>query len=829
MLSLRRGEAIQIASIESVRLSESGCLEYLLQLERGRQGWLSASDLRTQRSRMDTAHATQVDAWQRDIDRSAALTQPAVATNTPAAMDTPAAPETPMAVMSSNVSDATPLGMSSKVADATPIASMSSSNLGGLTGSNPTFESTMLSKRRRLSESHVRVDDAMASDDLDQAAASDQDASDQDISDQDASDQEGEDYVPDAADEENEDDDDDVRGHSSHHDAETLDMVGEADNEASAHHDHAHTHAHAHAHAHDDYSPAGEAAEDGYDNDNDDDDDDDDYHESPAFSDEYLRRQRNIAMLKAGNITVERQTVLPHLLHLTAAERKCYEPFRPHFGLRTAESDKLVKKKTLGMSRPRKFKTGAFLGVARPAVAGADKIVPCEPLVLWRPDESSHEKAKPIELENFICHWLRPHQRSGVQFLFDCVTGLKEFGGEGCILADDMGLGKTLMSIALIWIVLRHSFEGPEGPKICKNKKIVVCCPTSLVFNWNNEVEKWLKGKVKCIAVGNSGYSVAKDIGDFFAPRCPAEVLVLSYETFRTYKEVFYKPGKVDLLICDEAHRLKNDQTQTSVTLAALPTLKRVLLSGTPLQNRLDEFYAMVNFCNPGVLGTPNEFRRNFERPILAGMEPDCTDEVTLKAKTTSAKLSGISNQFILRRTNALLAKHLPTKLVQIVCCKPTPLQVQLYNHFLNSKSVKKAMRESENSESGGGAGGQVLGVIQSLSKLCNHPRLVYPNDAASRSNKKKKGAGGAGGFEDAYSGCAHLFPDNFDVRGDSRCFGGGGPRKTSRGSSKQVCCHLGMQYWRNAVLGQCSIGACGGKRVCFVSTPLLRHMMWSR
>ena len=112
MLSLRRGEAIQIASIESVRLSESGCLEYLLQLERGRQGWLSASDLRTQRSRMDTAHATQVDAWQRDIDRSAALTQPAVATNTPAAMDTPAAPETPMAVMSSKVSDATPLVMS---------------------------------------------------------------------------------------------------------------------------------------------------------------------------------------------------------------------------------------------------------------------------------------------------------------------------------------------------------------------------------------------------------------------------------------------------------------------------------------------------------------------------------------------------------------------------------------------------------------------------------------------------------------------------------------------------------------------------------------------
>ena len=71
----------------------------------------------------------------------------------------------------------------------------------------------------------------------------------------------------------------------------------------------------------------------------------------------------------------------------------------------------------------------------------------------------------------------------------------------------------------------------------------------------NNEILKWLKGKIKCIAVGNTGSSVARDIGDFCAPRCPAPVLILSYETFRTYKKQFYAEGKVDLLICDEAHR----------------------------------------------------------------------------------------------------------------------------------------------------------------------------------------------------------------------------------------------------------------------------------
>ena len=77
------------------------------------------------------------------------------------------------------------------------------------------------------------------------------------------------------------------------------------------------------------------------------------------------------------------------------------------------------------------------------------------------------------------------------------------------------------------------------------------------------------------------------------------------------------------------------------------------------------------------MLGEPNQFRKKFERPILAGMEPDATDRDTERAKEASAQLSAISNKFILRRTNTLLAKHLPTKLIEIVCCKPTPLQVR--------------------------------------------------------------------------------------------------------------------------------------------------------
>jgi DNA repair and recombination RAD54-like protein len=91
------------------------------------------------------------------------------------------------------------------------------------------------------------------------------------------------------------------------------------------------------------------------------------------------------------------------------------------------------------------------------------------------------------------------------------------------------------MSICLMWMSLNYGFEGPDGPKLCK--RIVVCCPTSLVFNWNNEIDKWLKGRIKCIAIGNTGSSVQRDIQDFVCPRPSAPVLILSYETFRNYKD----------------------------------------------------------------------------------------------------------------------------------------------------------------------------------------------------------------------------------------------------------------------------------------------------
>jgi DNA repair and recombination RAD54-like protein len=128
----------------------------------------------------------------------------------------------------------------------------------------------------------------------------------------------------------------------------------------------------------------------------------------------------------------------------------------------------------------------------------------------------------------------------------------------------------------------------------------------------------------------------------------------------------------------------------------------------------------MVDFTNPGVLGTQEEFRRNMLFPILRGREPDATESQKRKMMDIQNDMSTTVNEFILRRINTLNAEHLPPKLVQVVCCNLTEIQQNMYQHLVTSKDMQHVME-----------GKQVncLGSIQMLMKLCNHPSLVAEDD----------------------------------------------------------------------------------------------------
>jgi DNA repair and recombination protein RAD54B len=225
-----------------------------------------------------------------------------------------------------------------------------------------------------------------------------------------------------------------------------------------------------------------------------------------------------------------------------------------------------------------------------------------------------------IVVDPVIGKHLRAHQVEGVKFMYSCLLGLTktpEGSISGCILADEMGLGKTLQSIALIWTLLKQSpFQGQSSVI----KRALIVCPASLTQNWKREFQKWLGDiRIHVFVVDPAATSVS----DFFLAR-RYQVMIIGYEKLQKFREEILA-GQFDLCICDEGHRLKNGDVQAAQTLSLISTKKRVILSGTPVQNDLLEFYHMVQFVNPGFLGTAGNFKRAFENDIMLGKQSDCT------------------------------------------------------------------------------------------------------------------------------------------------------------------------------------------------------------
>lgn len=491
---------------------------------------------------------------------------------------------------------------------------------------------------------------------------------------------------------------------------------------------------------------------DGADYNDDNDDGDDEASAADSAPSDEDRKSKNVDALVRGNLVVKRQSLLPRVLSVTEGAAVCRKPFKPpcsngYDNGNDQLARRLCARKRFvpwGSSRPVLVTITNRLDLPRTVennVIEENFTLPpgVDPLVLWQPEEPQNDGGNlvPITVDPLLVRFLRPHQREGVQFMFECVSGLLNAAGiHGCILADDMGLGKTLQSIALLYTLLCQGFDGK--PMV---KKAIIVTPTSLVSNWEAEIKKWVGGRVQLIALCESTRDdVVSGIDSFTDPCSSLQVLIVSYETFRMHSSKFSCSESCDLLICDEAHRLKNDQTLTNRALAALSCKRRILLSGTPMQNDLEEFFAMVNFTNPGILGDAAYFRHYYETSIICGREPTATEEEKKLGIERSSELSAKVNQFILRRTNALLSNHLPPKIIEVVCCKLTPLQSELYNHFIHSKNVKRAISE-ETKQS------KILAYITALKKLCNHPKLIY--------DTIKSGNPGTTGFED----CIRFFP----------------------------------------------------------------------
>jgi len=330
-------------------------------------------------------------------------------------------------------------------------------------------------------------------------------------------------------------------------------------------------------------------------------------------------------------------------------------------------------------------------------------------LVMKRPkDVPKGKQIVDVVVDPLLSKNLREHQQAGVAFLYECVMGMKNYDGEGAILADEMGLGKTLQTIALLWTLLKQNPVYQDAPVI---KKALIVCPVTLINNWRKEFRKWLGAERIGVFVAENNKARLTD----FTMGKSYNVMIIGYEKLRMVQADLQKGAGIDIVIADEGHRLKTAQNKSALAIKSLNTERRVILSGTPIQNDLTEFYTMVDFVNPNLLNKYTTFKREFETPILKSRQPGVSAKDLEKGEARSAELAELTGLFILRRTAEILAKYLPPKTEYVVFCRPTQTQAAVYRAIVGSPVFNAVL----------GSSSTTLELINMLRKVCNSPTLL--------------------------------------------------------------------------------------------------------
>ena len=259
-------------------------------------------------------------------------------------------------------------------------------------------------------------------------------------------------------------------------------------------------------------------------------------------------------------------------------------------------------------------------------------------------------KIKEIEPSTYLKKILRPYQVAGFQWL-NYLTDIK-WGG---ILADDMGLGKTVQALSF----LEH-YRDEHG-----KLKALVVCPTTLIYNWENEIKKFTPGLTYRIHHGATRTRVKEELTDH-------DITITTYGTLRSDIKLLMSV-EFDYVILDESQAIKNPASKVAKASCLLAAKHRLCMSGTPLQNNTFDIFAQMNFLNPGMLGTMEFFRQEFAIPIDKFGEQERKEH-----------LKKILYPFILRRTKEQVAKDLPEKQEMILFCEMEEEQRNIYDAYRN-------------------------------------------------------------------------------------------------------------------------------------------------
>ncbi|KAI8817125.1 uncharacterized protein EV422DRAFT_255958 [Fimicolochytrium jonesii] len=368
-----------------------------------------------------------------------------------------------------------------------------------------------------------------------------------------------------------------------------------------------------------------------------------------------------------------------------------------------------------------------------------------------------------IFIPNFLARELFDHQVQGVQFMWKNILMVKQPSADGhgmrhagCILAHAQGLGKTIQTITLIYTLFREiARNNPAVPEHLKNKQALIVVPPIVLENWAREFNQWVARSQDADSRLVRVLSTALTLGDMQRLEQIRDwhenggVLLATYDYITgMHKNLVLAEAKLQmdprketelasfvalrktlfegasLIVCDEGHYIKNSESQRANALGLFQTPSRVLLTGTPLQNHLSEYWVMIDYAVNNYLGDLKEFRNAYENPINNGLHIDSTEMDKKLSRLRLYALTKLIEPIVQRKDTSVLKTELKPKTEYVIDCKVTQLQYELLRAYLTNADLRE-----ENAAT-------VLARVPSLKQLCAHPQIFK-----EELEKKKSGA----------------------------------------------------------------------------------------
>jgi SNF2 family DNA or RNA helicase len=337
-------------------------------------------------------------------------------------------------------------------------------------------------------------------------------------------------------------------------------------------------------------------------------------------------------------------------------------------------------------------------------------------------NESKEEDQSLIYIHEDIGRRIKDHQIDGVRFIWNQIVRDPSVR-QGCLLAHTMGLGKTMQVITVL-VALAEAAQSKDPsvvaqiPEDLREPRILVLCPAALVDNWMDELLKWappnLLGELRKVSSNTPAEERGAVVSSWASGR---GVLTVGYEMFKIIMNTSEDladllTNRPDVVIADEAHKMKNRESQTNLVCSRFRTKSRIALTGSPLSNSVLEYFAMIDWVAPNFLGPFSEFSHIYASPVERGLYNDSTPSEKRRAQMRLKALEQLVAPKINRHTIAALKNDLPPKQEFIIFVPPTTPQTQLYQLY-----IKGVAREGTDSQA------ETFAAINHLGLICSHPR----------------------------------------------------------------------------------------------------------